>query len=436
MKKYFGIILTVLIFLLSACTISPGDHNNESEITYYVAANGGSDNNTGTSARPFKTIGKAARIVKPGDTVIVNEGTYTEIVEIGRSGTADAWITFMANPTDKVIVRHNGYWGNYSNAFDIEGSYIHIEGFEITGNGKNEEKGINIRGEKTNNHHIRIFNNIVHDCGGSGISAGHSDYLHIKGNIVYRTAFKSRHHESGINLWDNKAFDNKEDFHNVIENNICFDNDNKVPENQGNGDMDEFTDGNGIIIDWCRDEASSTLIKNNICFNNGGRGIQVTNSVNVTIVNNSLYMNSINARSNGEIGNGNGAKNTTVINNILFARKGKECLGIWEDSPNCFYDYNLYYNEARTILANGNTRQTEKVFGTHGIHNILNQNPLFANVLVVSTINANESIGNSKIYPEWETIDYTIYNFSLQAGSPAINAGNTVYAVDLGAAVQ
>jgi parallel beta-helix repeat protein len=436
MKQYYAVLLTAMILLLSACALSPVSHSNESGTTYYVATGNGSDNNTGTSARPFKTVGKAAGVVKPGDTVIVRTGTYTEIVELGRSGTAQAWITFKANPGDRVIVKNNSWWGNYSNAFDIKANYIHIEGFEVTGNNQNEEKGISIYGtEDQPLHHIRIWNNIVHDCGGSGIAVGFADYVHIKGNIVYRNSWWSKHHESGINLFDNRALDNKAGFHSIIEDNISFDNDNKLPEMQSwfETPNDQWTDGNGIIIDWCRDEDSSTLIRNNICFNNGGRGIQITNSVNTAIVNNTLYMNSINARSNGDIGNGNGSKNTTVLNNILYARKGKECLGVWEDSPNCFYDYNLYYNEAGTILVNGNIRQTENVFGTHGVHNILNQNPLFGNAPVVSAVNADESTGNSGIYPEWKTADYSVYDFSLKADSPAINAGNAEYSVNLGA---
>ena len=46
-----------------------------------------SDENPGTAERPFRTISKAAQIVKSGDTVIIKAGVYRESVRLERSGT-------------------------------------------------------------------------------------------------------------------------------------------------------------------------------------------------------------------------------------------------------------------------------------------------------------------------------------------------------------
>ena len=50
--------------------------------SYYVAqsAPGAADQNPGTEKAPFKTIGAAMKLVKPGDTVLVGRGTYREEV--------------------------------------------------------------------------------------------------------------------------------------------------------------------------------------------------------------------------------------------------------------------------------------------------------------------------------------------------------------------
>ena len=50
--------------------------------TYYIATNG-NDNNPGTIAKPWHTINYAANnsIVKPGDTILIREGTYNESVK-------------------------------------------------------------------------------------------------------------------------------------------------------------------------------------------------------------------------------------------------------------------------------------------------------------------------------------------------------------------
>lgn len=71
---------------------------------YYVAP-GGSNENTGELDSPFKTINYAAHVVKPGDQVLVHEGTYREWVNPEISGTATAPITFMAVPGEHAVIK-------------------------------------------------------------------------------------------------------------------------------------------------------------------------------------------------------------------------------------------------------------------------------------------------------------------------------------------
>ncbi|MDR0473002.1 MAG: DUF1565 domain-containing protein [Treponema sp.] len=434
-KGLFFCTIIILLISTSTCESAPSVKDDtglgwediqameqEEGETYYVAPNG-RDSNTGTEEKPFQTIRKGVGTAKPGDTVIVKEGTYNERVEITKSGKPNAWITIKAAPGDKVLVTSTGDFGGYTRVFWVKADYIHIEGFEIT-TGDEFGKGISIEGDSNNKiivHHVRIFNNIVRDCGGSGIGAGSADYLHIKGNTVFRNSWTSTWHESGINFWANKAFGSQPGFHNIIEDNICYDNENKTVEKPNGPDdpfeVDTWTDGNGIIIDWCRDKNTSTLIRNNICFNNGGRGIQITVSVNVTIINNTLYMNSINKRSQEEFGNGNtdddgnGSDNIVFLNNILYARSNKACVGLWKDKPNCFYDNNLYFNGTiNGIGQNGYTGPNGNSNGVHGTNNILNMDPLFVKTGPLVNKTGNTDPGD--------------YDFGLQAGSPCRDAGD------------
>ncbi|RPJ35886.1 MAG: DUF1565 domain-containing protein, partial [Planctomycetaceae bacterium] len=59
------------------------------------------DSNSGTQAQPWKTIGKAAGLLKPGDTVLVKAGVYRELVVLSKSGTAENPITISAFPGDE-----------------------------------------------------------------------------------------------------------------------------------------------------------------------------------------------------------------------------------------------------------------------------------------------------------------------------------------------
>ncbi|HUU17258.1 MAG TPA: right-handed parallel beta-helix repeat-containing protein, partial [Sedimentisphaerales bacterium] len=74
-----------------------------STATYYV--DGGNpaarDSNPGTEARPWKTIGKATSLLRPGDTVFIKAGIYRETVILSNSGTKTKPIKVMAYPGDE-----------------------------------------------------------------------------------------------------------------------------------------------------------------------------------------------------------------------------------------------------------------------------------------------------------------------------------------------
>jgi parallel beta-helix repeat protein len=186
---------------------------------WYVATNG-SDSNNGTSlSTPFATIGKAASVVNPGQTVLVKGGTYTPAkIFIGRHATAGNLVTFAPYGTEQVTI--DGRSSSTSEAFiQMNANYTVFKGFKIT-NAKNvavafwsatgaqivgctitgaHKQAVWIGGSGTSSRNNIVRDNIVTNCvlmntnhsmgsaGGwaQGITLDHSDGSQIIGNTVY-----------------------------------------------------------------------------------------------------------------------------------------------------------------------------------------------------------------------------------------------------------
>lgn len=183
-------ILTLCLNILTLNIIIPLKGFAEN---LYVSDGSGSDANIGkTESSAFKTIQKAVSVSKPGDIILVKNGTYRNdadyvVAYINTSGTSDAWITIRAFPGDKPKIKFNG-WGAFR--FSNGASYWEVSGFEIEGNNSAVDyqyalsqkdvanpltngNGISIDGRYDvggKPHHIRIINNIIHDAGGGGVT--------------------------------------------------------------------------------------------------------------------------------------------------------------------------------------------------------------------------------------------------------------------------
>lgn len=372
--------------------------NTTLSTTYYVDKAIGNDNNLGTRQEPFNTISKAAKVVNPGDTVLVKNGTYDEGwsgVQIIRSGNSNNWITFKAFPGQNPLVT-----STHDGTFRVTGNYIEINGFEIIqstqGSGIHVGKG---------NHHTRIINNIVHNCGCGGISGQETDYLYIEGNITHHNAFTSPWQCSGISIYQARAADNAPGFHNIIRKNISYANENKVTRSDGT-----TTDGNGIIIDDFRNTqygggaayTASTLIENNIVYDNGGRGIHIFQSDNVIVRNNVSYKNVIDPKLDGHLTGDFSTYFSSKIefyNNIAYSTDSSKLSFVDDYSSGNKWDYNIAYNGSLLV----NDGHSDVVLGSH---NKIDVDPLFVN----------------------PSTDPTLADFHLTASSPAIDAGTSASA--------
>ncbi len=169
-----------LAALLAAC--APSKH-------LYVAPDG-NDSNPGSKSAPFSTIARADAAAAPGFTIHVAPGTY-EVAAPGllsagittqRSGTADERIKFVSDVKwgAKIVVSGIGI------AWRSKGSYVDIEGFDISGTGR--------MGILADGANLTITNNLVHDltvsggCNGNGGAAidtnGGPGNVLIEGNVV------------------------------------------------------------------------------------------------------------------------------------------------------------------------------------------------------------------------------------------------------------
>ncbi len=325
--------------------------------TFYIAPDG-NDGNSGSEAQPWLTIHKAVGTLNPGDTVLIKNGSYNGGLYIQRSGLPGKPITYKAFPGASPVVNVNA---STSGAF-LEGvSSVNIDGLDFSynfpgaenANGERGEGGIMIQNAPngTQAHHIGIFNNKVHGFPGGGIGSNLADYITIEGNQVWVNALWSFFDGSGISLFRNVNFDSAPGNHNIIRNNMVFNNENRVVEiNQG-----VITDGNCIIIDDSRNGqhkigdplkdkkyTSSTLIENNICAGNGGGGIHVYFSDNVLARHNTLYKNQITSSLDpGEL-SAVESSNVRFVNNVVYALPGKRA-NLVIDSSNITFEGNLYF---------------------------------------------------------------------------------------------
>jgi hypothetical protein len=155
----------------------------------YVATTG-SDANPGTQAAPVLTIAHADSLASAGDTIHVAPGTYRVAapepnsagIRTTRSGTSTARLRFVSDVKGaaKIIMSGTGV------AWNSKGSYVDIDGFDISGSGR---IGILAEGAKA-----AITNNFIHDltvsggCNGRGGAAintwGPLGYAIIDSNVV------------------------------------------------------------------------------------------------------------------------------------------------------------------------------------------------------------------------------------------------------------
>ena len=306
-----------------------------SATTWYFATTG-SDSNTGSGSSPWLNPSNHNSSYRPGDTLLIAAGTYKPTYGWGLTASGSAsggyirlqcWRNFASH----IIVTTP----NMAGIFIFHGaSYWDIRGCDIAASGSGST-GISVGGSYSAPfgpiHHITIESNSVHNASCAGIGAGGNgningsnaypvDYVTIRNNNVYQNATTSPFHCSGIDIYEPIQYDTLPGYHIVIQGNVV----------DWNQDCDNCssspTDGNGIILDdfkysqntipGYKSYTPATLVTNNTVYNNGGRGVNVFESQNVTISANATWGNNEDANVCANA-RGGGAEIVAVFSNNI-----------------------------------------------------------------------------------------------------------------------
>jgi hypothetical protein len=309
---------------------------------YFVSAINGADENSGDATSPFRTLAKSTSVLAPGDTLHITEGRYTEQLLLAKSGTAQQAITIVGSGRPLLETSDDSIL--------ISGSYIEVGGLEAHSTGLGSAITIG-----KNNHHVRVFDNVVRDSGCGGVATIQTDYVTIEENRVFGNSRRSPWQCSGISIYQPTNSDHASGIHNAVRRNIVYDNMNVFVDDNISRSDGRTTDGNGIIIDDSRHTQGGasadaydglTIVENNIVFDNGGRGVNVFLSDHTLVRNNTSYHNlkdtNLAWRQNqGEFTSAY-ASDVKFVNNIAVPRDvDGHGFAALQTSAECLWDFNL-----------------------------------------------------------------------------------------------
>lgn len=188
--------LTLAASVLLSGAVLMGASSVARAATYYVSKTASNGYAVGKAANscvhaqskstPQFTISAAVDCMSGGDTIVVNEGTYTEEVNSPPSGSEAAYTIIKADPISaRPIIDPDGV--NLERAFFCAGQgchHIRFEGFEVV----TAFNHLSLQGtpETGYPHHIQIVNNVMHDSIHTGMTIGGSNHL-FQGNEFYNT---------------------------------------------------------------------------------------------------------------------------------------------------------------------------------------------------------------------------------------------------------
>lgn len=233
-------------------------------IEYFVAPNG-SDTNPGTFLLPWKTIGKAADMVGPGDTVFIRGGVYNEYVNFSRSGTNDAPILILAYPGETPIIDgYNQLPRDYTGLVSVHGDWVQVSGLEVR---NSKYIGLGLYGT-----HDLANNIFAHHSQKPGIYIG-GDFGIVENSRIWRNSMQNEFGNGSS--WSSGLVAARDSSDGITEYAIM--RKNVIWENWGQG-INTY-------------ESDHTFMEDNISHDNFITNIYISNATNVLCQNNFVYMN-------------------------------------------------------------------------------------------------------------------------------------------------
>ncbi len=422
--------------------------------TYYVSPNG-SDDNPGTKKQPWKTVNYSVQedsAVKAGDTILVQPGTYTELITLDKSGSEKLGHITLKADGDVTLRDPDPQKGGFREGVIQSANQGHwiIDGFRIE---NTSWAGISLRDADN----MIVQNNHTFETGASGIIVLPESYykggeaevtskdIKVLDNKVERANWRwtgrgdTRGTQEALSIWGVDGF---EVANNIVKEATREGIDVKTGSRNGsihsntvtgvakvsgipggyNGGPAIYVEGNrsdtfnidiynnavygnvadGIVIaDEVPEQGDvkDVRVYNNVVYGNGkqgingGAGIMVTSNVSdVEVINNTVANNVQSIVIDGtDYTKGDKTSDVVVRNNIFADAKYRN--GLIKDADDVVLDNNLFTDKFEEIYETGN-----------GLKNFKETN----NVKVKSA----------------GFLDSKANKYSLSSDSPAINKGS------------
>jgi hypothetical protein len=365
---------------------------------FYVDPGGSDAGGTGSASAPWQTIQRAANAVAPGDTVMINPGTYAGGVTIDTGGTAAAPISFRGNGPGVVV---QGSGAERDALFVTYADWVVIEGLTVR---QATRAGLRI----DFSHHVTVRNSVFADNGTWGVFTDFSDYTLIESSELYGSV-----EEHGIYV------SNSSDHPTIRGNRIHHNHANGL---HMNGDLSMGGDG---TISW-------GLVENNVIWENGaggGSGVNMDGVTDTIVRNNLLYDNHAGGVAIYQIDGAVCSRDNRILNNtIVLAGDGRWAVNVYAGcTGNKVFNNVLYTAHSwRGSIVLG----AAQIAGFESDYNVVMDR--------FSTDGGNTRVGLAA----WQGLGYDLHSriatpaqlfvspgakdFHLRAGSPAIDAGTTV----------
>lgn len=363
-KKPTALLLWGLTVLFALLGINPVFAS-----TYYVATSG-SDSGAGTLAQPFRSIAKGLSVMTAGDTLYIRGGTYNEKINSNSQtipvGTSWADAPIISSYPGEIAVLAVGGGGELIN---LPHAYIQYVSFEnLILDGLTTIDNVISLGS-SGAHHVRFKNCEVKNAGHIGVffHGGFNIFtggeVHHIGNLTLYPRPTNRHYGFYVEGSDNLIEHAK--IHHI--NDYGIHNYSGISLSSRNVYRNLTLYQTSLLIDSgaaiIASRSDSVLIYNNILFGNTGHGILA----------------------------GSQGSNTRIYNNTVY---GGAQTGIYVEPGATGTD-------VRNNIAYGNG--TTQILG-----------------LGVGTVLANNLITDPRF------VNSAAFDFNIQTGSPAINAGVTL----------
>ena len=283
--------------------------DSQAPTTYYVSPDG-NDNNSGTSDQPWKTINYAVgkfSSVKPGDTVLVKPGTYTELITLDKSGNEELGHITLKADGNVILKDPDPIVGDFKEGViqSANRGFWIIDGFRIE---NTSWAGISLR----NANNMIVQNNHTFETGASGIivmpdnffGGGEAEVtsqdIKILNNTIERANWRWTGRgdltgaQEALSIWGVDGFE--------VANNLVTEAtregiDAKTGSRNGtihsntvtgvaqiSGTNAGYNGGPAIYVEGSRADVFNIDIYNNIVYNNSADGIVIADEVLSTVV--------------------------------------------------------------------------------------------------------------------------------------------------------